>query len=936
MDDGSLVREWINRTLEVTHWNGDEATIRCPLPSHEDRNPSANANATKRLWHCHRCGEGGTLTELAELLNIEPPAFLGSNPFRPRPATVKETVYPYRNAQSDPVFEVVRRTEGRQKRFLQRHHDESGRQVWKLPPEGRGLPYRYPEVLQVITSGEVVIIVEGEKDADRLAQLGFNGATCNAGGAKKWLRKHSDALLAGCQVVIIPDHDKPGLEHARKVASKALLQRASSVRVVKLGYQIEKLHGRDISDWLNEDPTRGCQEVEQLLAEAKLPDEAFSDPTWAAWLSGAEIPPHSLTTEGDSSDPRPTILAGSQQSRAEWTRASVEALVETGLNDDRRSLYMAARVVGGGSGENIGDVLTLRQAPKPEPGAGVEVPEGTLLFGPATTGHICVILDDATRWLVNGSLGSPRKSDAEFILARYRSDLLDSDRPSLRVLRGIVDSPTLRHDGTLIQRPGYDEVSGFYADFRPSDWQGLPKRPSRKATEAALATLYDLVAETPFAEPLHRAVWLSALLTVVARVYARGNVPLVVFSANVPGAGKGTLVDVLATIATGRAAAKWSPVSGRKVDAEGEERKRLMAIALAGYRIVCIDNIREGDPLGTPALDAALTSGTDDAPGMIADRILGETSTSEAPWRCLVCATGNNLTVRGDMARRALMCRLSSPDAEPETRVFRRHPRLLDHVRSERSRLLIAALTILVAHRDALERGKAEPLPRIGSFGSWSDRIRSAVAWIDPDGCDPWVGNAEIKADAQPEQAEALQFLGAWHRAFGSREIRVREIEERCHQPDGDLTDPRYDADLAEAVAHLSIAPPRGKAALNTRSLGRWLLAHRDRPGPFVLREGKRITGKPTLWFVESQTDSINLWSAAGLTTPIATPTTESIAGESTQPLQPPAPPPEQCDCGGSWGVRRPVEAETGITQQECSSCGRRRQLSRDGGIIEA
>ena len=99
-----------------------------------------------------------------------------------------------------------------------------------------------------------------------------------------------------------------------------------------------------------------------------------------------------------------------------------------------------------------------------------------------------------------------------------------------------------------------------------------------------------------------------------------------------------------------------------------------MAIALAGYRVVCIDNIREGDPLGTPALDAALTSGTDDAPGMIADRILGETSTSEAPWRCLVCATGNNLTVRGDMARRALMCRLSSEDAEPETRTFRRHP----------------------------------------------------------------------------------------------------------------------------------------------------------------------------------------------------------------------------------------------------------------------
>ncbi|MCY4353238.1 MAG: hypothetical protein OXC09_00385 [Truepera sp.] len=45
--------------------------------------------------------------------------------------------------------------------------------------------------------------------------------------------------------------------------------------------------------------------------------------------------------------------------------------------------------------------------------------------------------------------------------------------------------------------------------------------------------------------------------------------------------------------------------------------------------------------------------------------------------------------------------------AEPETRIFRRHPRLLNHVRRERSQLPLAA------------------------------RIRSAVAWVGPDGCDP-------------------------------------------------------------------------------------------------------------------------------------------------------------------------------------------------------
>ncbi len=78
----------------------------------------------------------------------------------------------------------------------------------------------------------------------------------------------------------------------------------------------------------------------------------------------------------------------------------------------------------------------------------------------------------------------------------------------------------------------------------------------------------------------------------------------------------------------------------------------------------------------------------------------------------------------------------------------------------------------------------------------------------------------------------------------------------------------------------------------------------------------------PTLWFVESQTGSLDLWSAAGLTPP--------TAGESTC-----QPPPEHCECGGSWGIRGLVDAETGVAQQECTECSRARRLSRDGGIVD-
>ena len=121
---------------------------------------------------------------------------------------------------------------------------------------------------------------------------------------------------------------------------------------------------------------------------------------------------------------------------------------------------------------------------------------------------------------------------------------------------------------------------------------------------------------------------------------------------------KGTLVDLITEIAMGRGATKWAPVSAaRKGDKEAEERKRLMAVALSGTRVLCIDNVRPGDPLGTTALEMALTIGEDEIIGVLADRVLGETRQSEVPWRCVVMATGNNLTVVGDMGRRAVLCR---------------------------------------------------------------------------------------------------------------------------------------------------------------------------------------------------------------------------------------------------------------------------------------
>ena len=86
--------------------------------------------------------------------------------------------YDYHDEQGKLLMQVVRMEP---KTFRQRRPDGDG-WSWSVK-DVRLVPYRLPEL--VAAPDAVVYLVEGEKDADRLASLGLV-ATCNAGGAGKW------------------------------------------------------------------------------------------------------------------------------------------------------------------------------------------------------------------------------------------------------------------------------------------------------------------------------------------------------------------------------------------------------------------------------------------------------------------------------------------------------------------------------------------------------------------------------------------------------------------------------------------------------------------------------------------------------------------------------------------------------------------------------
>lgn len=164
-------------------------------------------------------------------------------------------VYPYTDETGEKLFEVVRLENP--KTFRQRRSEND----WSV--KGcKVVPYRLPAVQEAIKRQVPVFIVEGEKDVDRLAELGL-AATTNAGGAGKWRLEHS-MCLAGADVVIVPDNDEAGADHADK-AARSLKGHATRIRILNLPDMPEK---GDVSDWLDAGNT-----PEQLKALVeKLPD----------------------------------------------------------------------------------------------------------------------------------------------------------------------------------------------------------------------------------------------------------------------------------------------------------------------------------------------------------------------------------------------------------------------------------------------------------------------------------------------------------------------------------------------------------------------------------------------------------------------------------------------------------------------------------------
>jgi len=390
-----------------------------------------------------------------------------------------------------------------------------------------------------------------------------------------------------------------------------------------------------------------------------------------------------------------------------------------------------------------------------------------------------------------------------------------------RYLRGVVSVPVIRPDGSFAAQEGYDSATGLLLVNLPDGLQ-VPERPTPADAVEALRTLSQLLRNFPFESETDATAALSALMSAVLRP-SLGPVPLHLFTAPVAGSGKTYLYEICGALATGM---RPAVLAAAGLNAE-ELDKRVAAVLLAGRPLLCLDNLSR-------ALESGLLCQVVASSAPLELRRLGTYDSPQVESVAACYATGNNITVGGDMLRRVIPVRLDPRCERPELRSFDFNP--LEAALRDRGRYLTACFTIVLAYRAA---GMPDKLAPLASFERWNDLVRSALHWLTRQDCCDGM-EALRREDPGLEAAGAL--LQTWHDAFGAEPVAAKEVIAEAGQAGRE--------GLRDAL--LAVAGKGG--VVDARRLGYWLRAWKNRIVGGLLLEpaGADTHAKARCWRVRS------------------------------------------------------------------------------------
>jgi putative DNA primase/helicase len=313
---------------------------------------------------------------------------------------------------------------------------------------------------------------------------------------------------------------------------------------------------------------------------------------------------------------------------------------------------------------------------------------------------------------------------------------------------GIINSPTMRPDGSILAEPGYDAKTKLW--YKPSSGVGLPPisdEPSRQEAEVGLRLINELLDEFPFKgedreqrTSVSRSVALAAIMTTVIRACFR-VCPIFGFIAPEPRTGKTYLVRLIAAVSTGH-----EPVHTAGSQKYEEMEKRIETAALLGRQILSLNNLPNGMLLESEAL-AQLSS-----EAVMNIRKLGRHE--EGVCDCsatTVLMNGNNISIRADLVPRTPICHLDAKMERPETRSFKDDP--TERVRGDRGAYLAAVFTIVRAFRTA---GSPRPkeMHAVAGYDDWSKCVQQPLIWLGME--DPLAGIDDSRIAAEDDNLVQL------------------------------------------------------------------------------------------------------------------------------------------------------------------------------------
>jgi putative DNA primase/helicase len=729
-------------------------------------------------WFNHEANNGGGYKALWQLARPGQPLPSATINGQTPPWLNVDVAYNYHDANGTLSYQVVRTITG-EPRFLQRRPNGSGKWIWNLSGVAR-VPYHLPDLIAA-PPGTTVYVPEGEKDVDRLRRDGLT-ATCNPGGAAehknkakpyrgKWLAEFGEHLR-GQHVRILPDNDAPGEAHALDIARK-LHGIAASVRIIHLPGLPPK---GDISDWL------GVGNTTEALGH--LADET---PQWAS-----DDPPAGPTTL--------KVVKGEYVQIAEK--------IETIATAAHLPIYS--------HGEALCRPVTEQRKRH----------DGQIVTIAVLRNYNTASL----RRALNPAIGF-RKFNAKrkaFVACEPPADIIamvlaGEQKQVFPAIRGIIGTPILRPDHTIIATPGYDTETGYFL-VEPPEMPAISASPTEADARRAFGIVADLLSEFPFTDDVSRSVAYSGLITPLVRA-ACDVVPGHLFTAPKQGSGKSLLVDVASAIATGERAC--AILAHRQPE---EQDKQLTGALLEARQIIALDNL-------VGEVESAVLAQVTERE-RISLRPLGTSQTVAILNSFNTYLTGNNVSPGGDNTRRLLVGRIDPQVENPLDRTFEK-PNPVERVFSARGEFVAACLTIVLAY---IAQERPNPLTLTPSYAAWSELVREPLVWLGlPDPTD----SMRAAFDDDPTNTTLGALIAAW--PSGQSDWTCGELIDAAMETDkaGCSIYPG----LAEALK--PIARDR-RGLFDTTVLGCYLRQNRDKivGGRKISRHHTVAHGGAVRWFL--------------------------------------------------------------------------------------